>query len=255
MSNYSGQRSKMLSDSYDQYEVLVEEYAGLRMMSFDGDRLQSAMKVSRPYELAVAYTQRIMSFLLFHPVPREIVMIGLGGGSLAKFIHHEMPDTSTTIVEVDPRVLATARSYFCLPEDDECLRVVIAEGSEYVAMHHDCADILIVDGFDFNGQAPLLCTQPFYDDCFTALRPGGVLVVNLVGVGKAEQVFLERIRTRFGDMALTSRSDIDDNCIVFGFRDKQDFLSDGKLIDLAETLMHRYGLPFPSFLETIKRMS
>ena len=29
------------------------------------------------------------------------------------------------------------------------------------------------------GQPPQLCSQDFYDDCFRALAPGGVLVVNL----------------------------------------------------------------------------
>ncbi|MES2353035.1 MAG: fused MFS/spermidine synthase [Pseudomonadota bacterium] len=255
MNNYSALPSDMPSNASYQHEVLVEEYEGLRLMSFDGDRVQSAMEINSPYELTVAYTQRIMSFLLFHPAPQRIAMIGLGGGSLAKFIHHEMPDTSTTIVEIDPRVLATARSHFYLPQDDERLQVVIGDGSEYVATHRSCADILIVDGFDLHGQSPSLCTQSFYDGCFTALRPGGVLVVNLFDVGKAVDVFLERIQARFGDTVLISSSERDNNCIVFGFKDESNFLFNGKLIDRAETLMQRYRLPFPSFIETIKHMS
>ena len=255
MSDYSGLLSNFPSNASDQYEVLVEEYAGMRMMSFDGDRLQSAMKVSRPHELALSYTQRIMSFLLFHPAPQKIVMVGLGGGSLAKFIHHELVDTSTIIVEVDPRVLAIARSHFYLPEDDERLQVVIEDGSEYIATHSGCADILIVDGFDCNGQVPSLCTKSFYSNCFTALKPGGILVVNLCGGGKAVDVFLKRIRAHFGDTVLTLSSDQDDNCIVFGFQDKRTFFLNGKLSDRAEALQRRYGFPFPNFIETTECMS
>src|SRR6185436_16496802 len=56
-------------DSYaggsDRYNVWVEEYAGLRMMCFDDECVQSAMKVGRPHELALDYTRHMMAFLLF----------------------------------------------------------------------------------------------------------------------------------------------------------------------------------------------
>ena len=37
----------------------------------------------------------------------------------------------------------------------------------------------IVDGFDITGQPEQLCSQRFYDDCYNALTPDGVMVVNL----------------------------------------------------------------------------
>lgn len=43
------------------------------------------------------------------------------------------------------------------------------------------ADVLLVDGFDIDGQPPGLCSQRFYDDCYQALTASGVLVVNLCG--------------------------------------------------------------------------
>ena len=87
VNNYSALSVDISANTPIQHDVLVEEYEGMRLMSFDGDRLQSAMAINSPYELAVAYTQRIMSFLLFHPAPQRIAMIGLGGGSLAKCIY------------------------------------------------------------------------------------------------------------------------------------------------------------------------
>jgi spermidine synthase len=238
-----------------QHEVLIEEYSGMRMMSFNGDQLQSAMKVNRPHELAVAYTQRMMAFLLFHPTPQRIVTIGLGGGSLAKFMYNEMPDSSIVVVEINPKVLETARSHFYLPQDDERLRVVIADGSHYVASHKGAADILIVDGFGLKGQSPSLCTQSFYDDCWAALRPGGVLVVNLLGPPEDVEVSLKRIHACFGDSVLTLSSREDDNLVVFGCQGAPTFARDAQLIDRAEALKDRYGLVFPRFAQTIKRWS
>ena len=39
-------------------------------------------------------------------------------------------------------------------------------------------DVLLVDGFDLNGQSAQLCTQHFYDDCYRSLAPEGIVVIN-----------------------------------------------------------------------------
>ena len=54
-------------------------------------------------------------------LPRELLtsclMIGLGGGSLAKFCHHYLPETRITVVEINPHVIAMRR-HFQVPDDD-----------------------------------------------------------------------------------------------------------------------------------------
>jgi spermidine synthase len=222
----------------------------MRAMSFHRGPVQSAMKVGTPEELAGEYTRRIMAFLLFHPAAQRIAMIGLGGGSLAKFVYREMPEASITVVEVNPKVAAVARSHFQLPQDDARLRIVIGEGSHYVATHRDNADILIVDGFDLNGQPPSLCTQSFYDDCRAALRPGGVLVVNLLGSDHRMGIYLKRIGVSFGGTVLTLPSDEDGNLLVFAFQDVQ-LPSDEELVERAVQLQARYGLVFPLFVHAL----
>ncbi len=75
----------------------------------------------------------MMAFLLFHPEPREALMIGLGGGSLAKFFLKKFKQTSIRVVELDPRVLAAAREHFALPPDGARLRVEVGDGAEAIA--------------------------------------------------------------------------------------------------------------------------
>jgi len=236
--------------------VWVEEYSDMRMLSFGDSQLQSGMKIGSPDVLAISYTQRIMAFLLFHSKPQHIVMIGLGGGSLAKFIYHQMPNTSIVVVEVNPQVLDAAHAHFYLPQDDERLHVVIDEGSRYIANHESCADILIVDGFDLKGQAPLLCTQSFYNDCLAAIKPGGVLVVNLFGLAEEVKIFLKRIQTSFGGAVFLLPSSEDENLVVFGFKDASTLIvRNTELLDRADVLKDRYGLLFPRFVQTIKPVS
>ena len=62
----------------------------------------------------LAYTRAMMAFLLFAPAPREVLMVGLGGGSVALFVHEHLPRTRITVVELDPEGRAAARHLFRL---------------------------------------------------------------------------------------------------------------------------------------------
>ena len=52
---------------------------------------QSRMRAGAPDELVVDYTRTMLGALLLHPAPRRIGMVGLGGGSQAKFCLRHLP--------------------------------------------------------------------------------------------------------------------------------------------------------------------
>ena len=71
--------------------VEVSEQGGIRSLHLGSDTVQSSMKLDDPYELVLSYTRAMMAFLLFRPRPEHVLMIGLGGGSLPKFVHSICP--------------------------------------------------------------------------------------------------------------------------------------------------------------------
>lgn len=156
----------------------VYETLDTRAMQFSICEIQSRMQVQDPHALDLAYTRTMMAFLLFVPRPEALAMIGLGGGSLAKFCHRELPDTRIEVVEINPHVIAL-REQFQVPRDDARFHVRRGDGAHFVRDAHARLDVLLVDGFDHDGQPPALCSQAFYDDCRRSLRPDGLLVVNL----------------------------------------------------------------------------
>jgi len=93
----------------DRAAIAVSDERGVRMLHVGGEAIQSAMRVAEPDALALDYTRCMMGFLLFHPEPREALMIGLGGGSLAKFFHRRLRATRLRVVELDARIVAAAR--------------------------------------------------------------------------------------------------------------------------------------------------
>ena len=68
----------------------------------------------------VSYTRAMMAFLLFNPEPRHVLMIGLGGGSLAKYCHRKLPATRITVLELDHDVIAL-RAKFGIPAQHRIL--------------------------------------------------------------------------------------------------------------------------------------
>jgi len=100
---------------------------GVRSLHIGSDTIQSSMRLSRPYDLELAYTRSMMAFLLFRAQPRSVLMNGLGGGSVPKFIYRHMPGVKVHVVEVNADVVSIARHCFKMPPDDERLAVSIGE--------------------------------------------------------------------------------------------------------------------------------
>ena len=231
--------------------VQLSEQGGVRVLHLGGSNVQSAMRVAAPLELELAYTQCMMGFMLFCPKPENILMIGLGGGSLAKFIYYRLPQVKTTAIEISPEVVSAARNHFFLPDDDQRLQVIIAEGSEYIASHPCSADVLMVDGFDDCRQVPSLCSQDFYNRAREALKREGVLVVNLLSRDKGFQDYIRRIEEAFSGRVATLMVEVHGNLVVFAFKH-----SPGKQVweDLharAGKLEAELGMPFTKFVKKL----
>src|SRR6266852_3074687 len=156
--------------------IAVSDARGVRTLHVGGEAIQSAMRIDDPHALALDYTRCMMTFLLVHAEPREALMIGLGGGSLAKFFHRRMRSTRVRVVELDARVVAAARTHFALPPDDERLEVEVGDGAE--ALTPECCDLLVVDAFEDELHVPKLASSEFYDAAFLAVREPGVVVIN-----------------------------------------------------------------------------
>lgn len=195
-------------------QPFVYEDVDSKALHFTINQQQSLMCVSQPHALQIDYTQVMMGYLLLNRHPRHIVMIGLGGGSLAKFCRHHFPSALFTAVEINPHVIAMRRE-FSIPDDSECFRVVQADGADYVRGAVGHVDVLMVDGFDYQGQPEQLCSLAFYAACKRSLADGGVLVINLHNTHALYAVLIARIDAVFGgNMAQVTTND-DGNVIVF----------------------------------------
>ena len=239
----------------DEETAYVSERFGVRTLHIGSDTVQSAMRLAHPNDLELSYTRSMMAFLLFVPVPRRALLIGLGGGSLAKFMHHRLPGVHVKAVEVSPQVAAIARNYFHVPANNPRLEIVIADGAEYIAREDAAADAVIVDGYDADAHAEELASKSFYAACRERLNTGGMLVVNLWGGDRNFATLLKRIEGAFPEGTLCLPAERPGNVIVFGFKDDPGPFEWKKLTARAERLENDIGLEFPRFATAFRKMN
>ena len=236
-------------------QVQISEQDGVRYLHLGTDTVQSAMRLSDPNELVLSYTRSMLAFLLFAPAPRRVVNIGLGGGSLAKWIYRHLPNAQQVVLELNPRVIACARQYFDLPPDDARLRVLEADGAAWAAQHPDCCDLVLVDGYDGRSQAAELATHEFYGSTARCLTADGILVVNLWGSDRRYDETLQRIEAAFEGQVCCVPAAQRGNVAVLAFKRKPAGTRWDDLRAAAAALQTRYGIEFTDFVGAMKRLN
>ena len=239
----------------DMNVVDVSETRGIRSLHLGTEAIQSSMKVNAPFELVLEYSRCMLGFMLFHPQPREILLIGLGGGSIAKWTHKFLPQANTTAVEINPQVIAVARSHFFLPANDERLNVMEGDGAAYVAGRTGIADVLLVDGYDSVAIAPALDNDHFYRHCYDALTPDGVMVANLWGNHKNFDASLQRIDKAFNGLVCCLPARSKGNIAVMAFKKSPGSPKWEALRERARELEGEYRIEFTEFVGALTRMN
>ncbi|MES2354442.1 MAG: fused MFS/spermidine synthase [Pseudomonadota bacterium] len=222
--------------------IEVFEERGIRYLQFGPDCIQSAMRISRPYSLVLDYTRAMMMALLLQPAPRHALIIGLGAGSVAKFLYHHYPSTRITVVEINPKVVTVARTYFCVPEESAHFSIQVGDGFTYVQESKRHFDIILVDGFDHNSRAGPLESISFYTACCARLSEHGVMAANLLGEERGFKATTERIALAFSGRAFQLRPSKAGNVVMLGLGAATDSLDEETLRERAGVLKEKTSL-------------
>jgi spermidine synthase len=203
---------------------------------FDARGVQSSMFIADPYALALGYTRTMVGFFLFQPAPRRISMIGLGGGSLAKYCHRHSPQARLAVVEINREVI-NLRDRFQVPPDSERLEVVWANGANYVKGSDHRPDVILVDGFTADGLPPELASTTFYSDCRVRMSDDGVFVANLVTDEPNFHRNLRTLKQVFGETIVLAPSEGSPNNItVFAWKNDTPIPSYSEMLSRATVL-------------------
>lgn len=223
----------------------ISEQNGVRFLHFGSEWVQGAMRLRRPYALELAYTREMMAPLLLreaHAWPRRVLTIGVGAGSICKFVHRHLPQARLVAVEIDAKVVAVAEQFFKLPVEDKRFEVVIADGAHYLLDCERRFDLILVDGFDRHARAGALDTEPFYRSAWCRLADDGVLATNLFGRSRGYAASVARLQDAFDGRALAFPSCDSGNVVALAVRGDEVCVAAGELRLRAEELRDRSGL-------------
>ncbi|MBK7829058.1 hypothetical protein [Nannocystis sp.] len=237
---------------FDYPKPFVFDNGVVRRLHFSPMYVQSEMVIRVPNDLSLAYTRKMMAFMLFMSAPRHILVVGLGGGSLTKYCYHHLPTTRITTVEINSEVIAFS-DLFEVPPQGARHTLVQGDAVDYVASMTDRVDIVLIDGCDKHGIAPTFCDDAFYREIRARLEPDGLLVMNLVGPTDARRANLRMIASAFGARLLVQEVSIDGNQIVFAFNNTA-YQPNWPLIERkAAWLARHHGLDFGRLAQKLRR--
>ena len=197
--------------------ITLSEEQGVRYLHFGTEWVQGAMRLDAPYALELEYQQQMMALAALQPAPRDVLVLGLGAGAIAKFCWKQLPSARITVAELSRAVVTAARTWFALPAESARFRVMVRDARRHLALpaQRESADWLLVDLYDRHARGPVLDDVDFYRSCAAALRPGGVAAFNLFGRRFGPSMMA--ITTAFGHSTVTLPAAAAGNRIVLGY--------------------------------------
>jgi spermidine synthase len=175
---------RLIHSERSQYrQVLVYEDADLRCLCFTrmcAIGRQSCVDRRTPDRLVFEYARMMLGALFLRPDPHAVLIIGLGGGTLAHTLERLLPQAQIDVVEIDPAVLRVAEQYFSF-QPDERVHVTIEDGRAYVRrmLRGDKRyQLIMLDAYERQYIPEHMLTREFLTEVRSLLVPGGIVAAN-----------------------------------------------------------------------------
>lgn len=219
--------------------IVVSQRGNKRLLSFGSGVEQSCVSMDKPCYLIHEHTQVMLLGLLFSNA-RNIVLLGLGGGSLVHCLSQHFPESSIQVVELRQAVIDIAYDWFALPRLDN-LQVVHADAMRYVAkLKQDSCDIIFSDLYVDDRMAACQAEQDFIVACYQALNDSGCLVLNFHQKPYRGSVLMDTLESFFSSIIV--HDSVERNSIMFCCKSEV-ALHTLELDTRAEALAKRVEMP------------
>jgi spermidine synthase len=226
-----------------------------RYLYFNTKFLQSKMALDAPHLLLLPYTRYMMLSLMFLlPDPKRILLIGLGAGSLLRYLSTMLPNCRIDAVDHSQEVIDLARGYFKLPETDN-VTVHCRDGVTFLENRNDGEpyDIILLDAFDELGIADVIYNRNFFTTCRNHLTEDGTLCSNLWSGSASELTRVTRELAECFAGNLTCPVPNRSNMIGYSFKHEIDLGALAGDYKKPERLQARFELDFGDMKQRLIR--
>jgi len=169
--------------------ILVTEEDSVRCMQFTVRKLQrnqSCIDQRAPKRLVFPYARMMLAALLLDPAPSNILIVGLGGGTLPIALSELYPNASIEVVELDPAVVVVAKRYFGF-EPSEHMQVVEQDARVWAKRAQNNPkryDLIMLDAFNGDYIPEHLMTREYLSEARELLTTDGVLASNTFAISR-----------------------------------------------------------------------
>jgi len=230
----------------------IEDKNGIRYLYSSESATQSAIDLQNPHKLILQNLEYAMGCLMFMSPPKNILVLGVAGGSLIHFFRHYLPKAHITGVDYDGDLLQTMHEQFLLPKADHNLSYEIADAQSWVKNNHAKFDLIIVDLFDEQNMPKWILEKGFMRDLSLVLNQQGCISWNtLIENDKDFKYFYSNLRATFKQRTLCLAAEDYENTIAYSFNYNLESSDMGYLIQLAHQSSEQYELPFHDILSII----
>jgi len=182
--------------------IWVFEKKDERCMSFikpPSPILQSCMSLENPKTAALFhYSQIFLGSLFLKENPEKILMIGLGGATVAKALNILVPNARLDIVEINPAIPPIVADYFEFRETQRN-HIFVADGFEFVKNSPaNIYDIVLLDAFTTDYIPPSFLTDEFMQNVKKIMAKDGIVAINTFANSKFQSLESELIKNNFG---------------------------------------------------------
>ena len=175
---------RLIHSERSQYrQVLVYENSDLVCLCFTrmcSIGRQSCSDRHASDRLVFEYARMMLGALFLRPDPHDILIIGLGGGTLAHTLERLLPQAQIDVVEIDPAVLQVAQQYFSF-QPDAHVHVTIEDGRAYVRRMLRGSkryQLIMLDAYERQYIPEHMLTREFLSEVRSLLIPDGVVAAN-----------------------------------------------------------------------------
>lgn len=219
------------------------------LLRTDQHAVQSVLSLNHPEQLNLPYMHAMIVGLLFQlSKPQNILMLGLGGGDLLRYLHHYLSESRVTAVEIDPAMVDVCREYFALPKSKN-IKIKIDDAMHFISKSTQCYDMIMLDIYHGTSVPTVLHNQDFYQYCSDRLSENGMLILNLL-TNDADifKHILWVLREQFDRSTLCLSVPQHMNIVVFAFKQRPTDLRLEILQAKAEKLSKQYKLNFSEWV-------
>jgi spermidine synthase len=181
----TAQDAEIIYEVRSRYQLItvLNTANGYRQLVFDGrfdgtDAIQSEMNLANPDEPSLSYARHMMAALPAVGRPRRVLVVGLGGACIQRYLRKLLPEVTIDTAELDPDVRDVAAKYFFFKEDVRQI-VHLGDGRAFIERSKDKYDIIFLDAFTATSIPYHLTTREFLQVVKDHLAEGGVACANL----------------------------------------------------------------------------